>query len=125
MIWPPLSHRLSPSTDPASARNERFFDLSLHALITVVSITLIACVGFLAWRWIYPALPPSPEVAVKAVSPPVSAIATEVRPEPAPGAEVLVKPGQMYRCERLGRVSFSDRPCAEGLSRVMNLPEEK
>ncbi len=121
MTW----HRITVFSNAASARTERLFDLSLYALTAVVTTTLVACVLFLAWRWLYPVLPPSPEVPVQAVQRPATTAADELKPSVEGGAEILLKPGQMYRCERGGRVSYSDRPCVEGLSRVMNLPEQK
>lgn len=121
MTW----RHLFATAQPVTARTERFVDWSIHALTALVLVTLVACVGFLLWRWIHPLPPPSTEVAVKAVERLAAASQDELPAPSAAGAEVLLSPAQMYRCERFGRVSYSDRPCAEGLARVMTLPERK
>jgi len=115
--------QLAISTVPAHV--ERLYDLSLRVLMAVVVVTLIACIGFLTWRWLNPAPVPSSMVTLTAVTPPTSLPARAPEPAQSATAVVLVKPGQMYRCERNGRVTFSDQPCTEGSSRVMRLPVAK
>ncbi len=121
MTW----DRTTALTNPANARTERLFDLSLYLLTAVVSATLVACVVFLAWRWLSPIAPPSPLVSVQSVQRAAPPPTEDAGPGSAASAEILLRPGQMYRCERGRVVSYSDRPCVEGLSRVMNLPEQK
>lgn len=120
-----LLHRLALSIVPAKPNAERLYDLSLRVLMAVVVATLIASVGFLTWRWMNPAPTPSSLVRVTAVVRPATAPASPLEPAPMANAEVLLKPGQMYRCDRKGRVTFSDQPCTEGSSRVMTLPAGK
>ena len=117
--------RIATVTAPAQPNAERLYDLSLRVLMAVVVATLIACVSFLMWRWLNPLPPPSSLVPMTAIEPPAVAAARPRDPAPTASAEVLVQPGQMYRCERKGRVSFSDQPCTEGSSRVMSLPAAK
>lgn len=118
MTW----NRLTVSTDPASVRSEYLLDLSLRVLIGLVSAVLLACVFYLTWRWLNPADPYSSQVPVKSVERPTPFPEEKTSAAHEAHAEVLLKPDQMYRCERKGRVTFSDYPCAEGLTRVMNLP---
>lgn len=120
-----MPYRFLFSTGPGKPKTERLDDLSQRLLMAVVIVTLIACIGYLTWRWINPAATPSSLVSVTAVDPPAARLPQNAEPAPAVSAEVLLKPGQMYRCERNGRVSFSDQPCTEGSSRVMPLPGAK
>ena len=90
-----------------------------------VVVTLIACIGFLTWRWLSPAPAPSSIVPLTAVSRTAHLQLPAPEPVPTATAQVLLKPGQMYRCDRNGRVTFSDLPCTEGSSRVMSLPVAK
>lgn len=115
-------NRLTVSTDPASARSEYLLDLSLRVLIGLVSAILFACVMYLTWRWINPSDPHASQVPVTPVQRPTPLPEENSAAVNGAHAEVLLKPDQMYRCERKGRVTFSDYPCAEGLSRMMNLP---
>lgn len=91
--------------------SDRVFDLSLRILMAVVVVVLAGCVYLLAQRWTAPAQAPSPVVPL-----------TEVDPAPAraanpsdiqASAQVLLSPGQVFRCETAGRVTYSDRPCPE------------
>jgi hypothetical protein len=116
-------HRLAVSTVPAHA--ERVYDLSLRVLMGAVAVTLIACIGFLTWRWLNPTPVPSSMVQLTAVSRTAHSQVPMPEPVQTATAQVLLKPGQMYRCERNGRVTFSDLPCTEGSSRVMSLPVAK
>lgn len=118
-------YRFAVSSVHEKPKTERLDDLSQRVLMAVVVATLIACIGFLIWRWINPAPVPSSLVTVTAVERPATAQPQPLEPGPTASAEVLLKPGQMYRCERGGRVSFSDQPCTEGSSRVMSLPAGK
>jgi hypothetical protein len=118
-------HRLAVSTVPAQPNAERLYDVSLRVLMAIVIVTLIGCVVFLAWRWLNPAPAPSGFVPLTAVERPAAEPARPADVAPTANAQVLLQPGQMYRCERNGRVTFSDQPCTEGAARVMSLPAAK
>lgn len=118
-------HKFAFSSDPEKPKTERVDEFSLRVLMAVIIVTLIACVAFLTWRWISPVPVPSSLVPLTAVERPAATQPQPLEPAPTASAEVLLKPGQMYRCERNGRVTFSDHPCTEGSSRVMKLPAGK
>ena len=118
-------YQLAASTAPARPNAERLYDLSLRVLMAIVIATLIGCVVFLAWRWLNPAPAPSSVVPLTAVERPPAEPARPDEVAPTANAQVLLRPGQMYRCERNGRVTFSDQPCTEGAARVMTLPAAK
>lgn len=120
MSW----HRITASTDPASDGSERLFDWLLRGLTIMVILTLVACVAFLAWRWLGRKDTDNSLIPVTEIDRPVPPLTSESTDQSS-GDEVLVKPDQMYRCEGQGQVSFSDRPCTEGRARVMELPEKK
>ncbi|HRK56234.1 MAG TPA: hypothetical protein PLQ67_01775 [Burkholderiaceae bacterium] len=112
---------MTTSSNPSSAGSERVIDWLLQALTVLVLTTLVACVVFLAWRWLGPQNSNTSAVTLTPIDRSVPALAREGAAEPS-GDEVLVKPDQMYRCEGGGEVGFSDRPCTQGRARVMELP---
>lgn len=102
----------SPQTataDDSSA--DRLYDLSLRILMVVVSVGLVASVAFLTYRWLAPPRPVQPDVPVVEVGikPAQSATPTAA---PAPKGEVLMNPGQIFKCEVNGRITFSEQPCS-------------
>lgn len=97
------------TADDSSA--DRFYDLSLRILMVVVSVGLVGSVAFLTYRWAAPPRPvqtnvPVMEVGVKP-APTVTPSAA-----PAPKGEVLMAPGQIFKCEVAGRITFSEQPCS-------------
>lgn len=89
---------------------DRFYDLSLRILMVVVSVGLVGSVAFLTYRWVAPprlapAHVPMLEVGVK----PLPAVTPAAAP--APKGEVLMAPGQIFKCEVEGRITFSEQPC--------------
>lgn len=98
-----------------SSTADRFYDFSLRVLMVVVTLVLIGCIVFLAYRWLHPQAATEQGIAL---------VQVEVKPAPqstAPvqvpatnPAEVLLAPGKIFRCDIAGRVSFSDRPCPTG-----------
>lgn len=114
-------HRMTTSTTPSSAGSERLIDWLLQALTVLVITTLVACVVFLAWRWLGPQDSNTSTVTLTPIDRPTPELTGKGSAEPS-GDEVLVKPDQMYRCEGGGEVIFSDRPCTQGHARVMELP---
>lgn len=93
---------------------DRFYDFSLRILMGVVSIVLVGCIGFLAFRWLQPQAAAEPGIPLVQVEMKPAERAPAAPPAPAPKAEVLANPGKIFRCEAQGRVTFSDQPCPEG-----------
>lgn len=110
------------ASEPPSA--ERLYDWSLRALMAVIVGGLVACAVFLAWRWAQPAAEVSDRVPLSTIQRPAKSAPT-AEPAQKDAGQVLLQPGQMYRCEGNGRVTFSDQPCTEGSSRVVALPAAK
>jgi hypothetical protein len=103
----------APHTAAENSSADRLYDLSLRILMGVVSVGLIGSVAFLTYRWLAPPRPaqaqvPLIEVGVKPLPPKAPAAA------PAPKGEVLMAPGQIFKCEVDGRITFSEQPCAAG-----------
>lgn len=91
--------------------SDRVFDLSLRILMAVVVVVLAGSVYLLAQRWTAPAQLPSPVVPLTQVEP--APARAESPADVQASAQVLLAPGQVFRCETAGRVTYSDRPCDE------------
>ncbi len=107
-----------PSSAPPTAANEdsnadRFYDLSLRILMVVVSVGLVGSVAFLTYRWVAPPRPAPTHVPLFEVGTKPLPAATPSAP-PAPKGEVLMAPGQIFKCEVDGRITFSEQPCTAG-----------
>src|SRR5262245_7271462 len=98
-----------PATADTSA--DRLYDLSLRILMVVVSVGLVASVAFLTYRWLAPPRPVQTEVPVVEVGVKPTQAATPAAP-PAPKGEVLMNPGQIFKCDVNGRITFSEQPCS-------------
>jgi hypothetical protein len=112
------------ATASEDASGDRFYDLSLRILMAVVSVGLVGSVAFLTYRWAaprpsVPAHVPLTEVGVK----PLPA-ATPSAP-PAPKGEVLMAPGQIFKCDVKGRITFSEQPCAAAAAAASAAGAEK
>jgi hypothetical protein len=92
-------------------KGDRVFDFSLRILMLAVSAALVGCIAWLAWRWVNPPVGPSPVVPVTQVAPKVEPAPTKGTDTAPGGQQVLLAPGQVFRCESGGRVTFTDRPC--------------
>ena len=92
---------------------DRFYDLSLRILMVVVSVGLVGSVAFLTYRWLAPPRPVQTDVPVLEVGVRPSPAAVPAA-APAPKGEVLMAPGQIFKCEVDGRITFSEQPCAAG-----------
>ena len=88
--------------------SDRFVDLSLRMLSSVVAVVLLACLGLLVYRWI---TPPAPVPPVTLVPVEVKAAATTPAASAPVRGEVLMVPGKVFSCVVNGRATFSDRPC--------------
>lgn len=110
------------AADDSSA--DRLYDLSLRILMVVVSVGLVASVAFLTYRWLAPPRPvqtdvPVVEIGVKATQS-TAPVAT-----PAPKGEVLMNPGQIFKCDVNGRITFSELPCPAAASAEKAAPAAK
>jgi hypothetical protein len=102
----------SPQTAAAdNSSADRLYDLSLRILMVVVSVGLVASVAFLTYRWLAPARPVQTEVPVVEVGVRRTPASTPSA-APAPKGEVLMNPGQIFKCDVNGRITFSEQPCA-------------
>jgi hypothetical protein len=95
-------------------RSDSFVDLTLRILTGAILIVLVVALGLLAWNFLRPKAPGAPAVPIVEVAPkPAPAPAVAPAPEPEK-SEVLLNPGQVYRCVIKGRTTFSERPCPDG-----------
>lgn len=95
------------------SRGDRYFNLTLRILTLAVMATLMGCVVWLMHRWIQPAQADTSYIeAVQAPQPPVAA-PLPVQAPPVAIAQVLQAPGLIFKCERNGRISYSDQPCRD------------
>lgn len=108
--------------EEANPDSDRYFDLSLRLLTIFVLVSLVCCVAFLSYRWIYPRFhrPSTPPPESRAPAIPSPAPAAEVTP--APADQILMDPHKTFKCEERGKaVTFSDRPCDTGSVQVLPL----
>ncbi|MFZ5538910.1 MAG: hypothetical protein ACOY5V_04110 [Pseudomonadota bacterium] len=98
---------------------DRFYDFSLRVLMGFVTIVLLGCIAFLAFRWFQPQAATDPGVPLVQVEvkPPAEPATPPAAPEPK--AQVLLAPGKIFRCELKGRVTFSDQLCPDGATQTM------
>jgi hypothetical protein len=85
----------------------------------VVFTVLIGCVGFLAWRWAQPQPASIDAVALTVVEPRPATVAAPAPEVKSPVVEVLLHPGQIFKCELRGRVTFSEKPCTDGATQTV------
>ena len=116
-----LPHSLFVSSD-------RHVDLVLDLLTLVVGGGLLATAAALAFMWLRPA---APATAGGEVGPPAWAAMSEVLLDP-PHREFEVRfpevrlpevrfayGATIFRCEHLGGVTYTDRPCVAGNTRAL------
>lgn len=100
-----------PAQTSAGARlYDRVYDLSLRMLMAAITVVLIGCIGLLSWRWMNPPQHDGALVPVSQIAP-KSAPATPVQTTAVAPEQVLLAPGQVFRCTIDGRITFTDRPC--------------
>ena len=100
--------------------SDRHVDVVLNLLTLIVSGALAAAAAVLVFTWLQPAPPPADRGDV---GPPAWASMSEVLLNP-PRLEFdfpLPYGVTIYRCEHLGRVTYSDRPCVVGRVRALSL----
>ncbi len=95
------------------SRSERFFDLLIRLLMVATGAVLIVCIAFLIYRWVNPQAAPSHDIQLTEV--PVKPNDAQRAESPiSDTAQVLLAPGRIFKCVVNGRVTFSDRACANG-----------
>jgi hypothetical protein len=102
------------------ATSDRQFDLALNLLTMIVSGAIAVSVIYFAITLMAPKSPPDRGD----VGPPRWAAMPEILIEPWQldfDAELppLSGTGTVYRCDRNGRVTYSDRPCIDGRVRLL------
>lgn len=100
--------------------SDRQFDLALNLLTLLVSGAIAVSAIYFAITLMAPKSPPDRGD----VGPPRWAAMPEILIEPwqlelDPVLPPLPGAGTVYRCDRNGRVSYSDRPCSDGLVRIV------
>lgn len=114
----------APQTVVDDSSADRLYDLSLRILMVVVSVGLVASVAFLTFRWFAPPRPVQTEVPVVEVGVKQAPVTT-VPATPAPKGEVLMNPGQIFKCEVGGRITFSEQPCSAAATEKKAEPAPK
>jgi hypothetical protein len=115
----------APQTAAADdSSGDRLYDLSLRILMVVVSVGLVASVAFLTYRWLAPPHPVQTDVPVVEIGVKTAPVAAPAAPA-APKGEVLMNPGQIFKCEVNGRVTFSEQPCPAAPADVKVEPAAK
>lgn len=93
------------------SRSDRYFDLTLRILMLAVFVTLLGCVTWLMHRWSAPAPDEGALVSVVEAPEPIVPRTMPQRSPIEPVAQLLHAPGHIFKCERNGRISYSDQPC--------------
>ena len=106
--------------DEANPASDRYFDVSLRLLTIFVLVSLVACVGFLSYRWLEPRFN-KPAPPAEAAAPAITSPAPAAETKPAPVDEVLMDPHKTFRCVEKGKVTFSDRACDSGSVQMLPL----
>ena len=115
----------SPQTAAADDSNaDRLYDLSLRILMVVVSVGLVASVAFLTYRWLAPPKPVQTDVPVVEIGAKPTQATTPVA-SPSPKGEVLMAPGQIFKCDVNGRITFSEQPCTAAAAKKETDPAAK
>ena len=89
--------------------SDRFYDLSLRILMAAIAIVLAGSVVLLVQRINKPAAPAAEPVPLTEVEP--SPLQRSVPLDTAANTQVLLAPGNVFRCDGRSGVTFSDRPC--------------
>ena len=99
--------------------SDRHVDIALHVLTVIVGAALVAT---LAWA-VYTGVRTSGVADRGDVGPPAwaSSFSELLGPVRAEFDRVVPQLPFTYRCEQLGQVTYSDRPCAAGRTRAHSL----
>jgi len=108
--------------EEANPNSDRYFDLSLRLLTIFVLVSLVCCVGFLAYRWIGPRLSSSVAAPIESHAPSAPSRAPAAAAAPPAADQILMDPRKTFKCEERGKaVTFSDRPCDSGSIQILPL----
>lgn len=94
--------------------SDRFVDLTLRILTGVVLAGLVVALVLLLWNSLRPPVPTTVPIPLVEVEPKPAPKAEPVAPVAPAKGEVLLNPGQVFRCIVNGRTTFSDKPCPKG-----------
>jgi hypothetical protein len=92
---------------------DRFVDLALRILTGVILSVLVLALVLLIWNFLKPRMPSAPPVPLVEVEPKPAPKVDPAAPPAAAKGEVLLNPGQVYRCVINGRTTFSEKPCPQ------------
>lgn len=91
-------------------KSERHFDISLRLLMVAVGATLAGCIVWLGLRWAQPPTVPADLVPLTELAPRSGSL-TAIEAGSSEARQLLLAPGQVFRCVSGNRVTFTDRPC--------------
>lgn len=92
--------------------SDRFVDLTVRILTGLVLAGLMVALVLLIWNSLKPQVrEPAPTPRLVEVEPKQAPKAEPAAPAASAKSEVLLNPGQVYRCVINGRTTFSERPC--------------
>lgn len=94
--------------------SDRFVDLTLRVLTGVIVAVLLVALALLLWNSLRPQGQNPTAVPLVEVEPKPAPKAESAPPAAPAKGEVLLNPGQVYRCVINGRTTFSERPCPKG-----------
>ncbi len=94
--------------------SDRFVDLTLRILTGLILAVLILALSLLFWDFLKPRAQDAAPVPLVEVEPKPAPKAEPAVPAAPAKSEVLLNPGQVYRCVINGRTTFSERPCPKG-----------
>jgi hypothetical protein len=97
--------------------SDRFVDFAVRILTGLVLAGLVVALVLLIWNSLRPATRQPAPIPLVEVEPKQAPKAEPAAPKASAKGEVLLNPGQVYRCVVNGRTTFSERPCPkEGAS---------
>lgn len=94
--------------------SDRFVDLTLRILTGVILAAFVVALVLLIWNALRPTVRATAPVPLVEVEPKPAPQAEPALPAAPAKPEVLLNPGQVYRCVINGRTTFSDKPCPQG-----------
>lgn len=109
--------RTEPNAGPS---HDLYEDFALRILMGAVFLALIGCLLFLAHRWTQIEARTAVDAPVVEIDVPHDVLAAHEEPQPRSAPQVLLAPGQVYRCNDARGVTYTDRPCpnAQRLDRL-------
>jgi hypothetical protein len=91
--------------------SDRFVDFTVRILTGLVLAGLVVALVLLIWNSLQPPVRGAAPIPLVEVEPKQAPKAEPAAPAAPAKGEVLLNPGQVYRCVINGRTTFSERPC--------------